>query len=128
MLRIGSRTCVLDLDGDLDAVTRFEDESRAFYERNASAGDPAMLAPAPRVALVRGLGCVAAAPDARTARVRLELAAHSHRATAATLDAFGSASWLTERDVFDFEYWPLELYKLTLAPAAARARRARSRS
>jgi NAD(P)-dependent dehydrogenase (short-subunit alcohol dehydrogenase family) len=35
---------------------------------------------------------------------------------AATLDTFGSASWLDEREVFEFEYWPLELYKLTLAP------------
>jgi rhamnulose-1-phosphate aldolase/alcohol dehydrogenase len=117
MLRIGSRTCVLDLDGDLDAVvSRFEEESKAFYARNAAPSDPPPLDPAPRVALVRGLGCVAAAPDARNARVRAELAAHSHAAVADTLDAFGSASWLTERDVFDFEYWPLELYKLTLAP------------
>jgi NAD(P)-dependent dehydrogenase (short-subunit alcohol dehydrogenase family) len=117
MLRIGSRTCVLDLDGDLDAaVGRFEAESAAFYERNAGPADPAPLSPAPRVALVRGFGCVAAGPDARTARVRLELAEHSHGTAAATLDAFGAASWLSERDVFGFEYWPLELYKLTLAP------------
>jgi len=115
MLRIGSRTLVLDLDGDLDAaVTEFEDESRASYERHAGPGDPLPLDPAPRVALVRGFGCIAAAPDARTARVRVELAEHSHAAVAATLDAFGSASWLSQREVFEFEYWPLELVKLTL--------------
>jgi rhamnulose-1-phosphate aldolase/alcohol dehydrogenase len=117
MLRIGSRTCVLDLDGDLGAVDAFEAEGTARYERNATDADPATLDPSPRVLLVRGFGCVAAAADARTARVRLELAAHSHGAVAATLDTFGSASWLDEREVFDFEYWPLELYKLTLAPS-----------
>jgi rhamnulose-1-phosphate aldolase/alcohol dehydrogenase len=117
MLRIGARTCLLELDGDLDAaIGGFEEESRAFHERNADAAGPAMLDPAPRVALVRGFGCVAAAPDARAARTRIELAAHSHSAVASTLDAFGSASWLTDADVFGFEYWPLELYKLTLAP------------
>jgi NAD(P)-dependent dehydrogenase (short-subunit alcohol dehydrogenase family) len=117
MLRIGSRTCMLALDGDVEsAVDRFEDECTAFYRRHAGPAAPPMLDPAPRVALVRGFGCIAAASDARTARTRLELAGHSHAAVAATLDAFGSASWLSERNVFEFEYWPLELYKLTLAP------------
>src|SRR4029079_8698181 len=39
-----------------------------------------------------------------------------------TIDVIGNASAfgryvsLTARDAFDVEYWPLELYKLTLAP------------
>ena len=37
MLRIGSRTCVLDLDGDVDARSSVRDEP-ALYERHASAG------------------------------------------------------------------------------------------
>jgi NAD(P)-dependent dehydrogenase (short-subunit alcohol dehydrogenase family) len=48
--------------------------------------------------------------------VRAEIAGHTHAAVAATLDAFGGASWLDERQVDDFETWPLELYKLTLLP------------
>jgi len=68
------------------------------------------------VFLVPGVGCVAAGPDPRTARMRLELAAHSHATTAATRDRFGGASWLTEQEVDDFVHWPLELYKLTLSP------------
>jgi NAD(P)-dependent dehydrogenase (short-subunit alcohol dehydrogenase family) len=71
---------------------------------------------APRVILVPGFGCIAAGPDVQAARTRIEIAGHSHAAVAAALDRFGSASWLDEREVFDFEYWPLELYKLTLAP------------
>jgi rhamnose utilization protein RhaD (predicted bifunctional aldolase and dehydrogenase)/NAD(P)-dependent dehydrogenase (short-subunit alcohol dehydrogenase family) len=69
-----------------------------------------------RVTLVPGLGCVAAGPDVATAKQRAEIAAHTHASVAATVDAFGSASWLTEQEVYDFENWPLELYKLTLAP------------
>jgi rhamnulose-1-phosphate aldolase/alcohol dehydrogenase len=117
MLRIGSRSGVVRPGEEVDAaVTAFEEASRAFYERNAGDDGPAMLDPAPRVLLVPGIGCVSAGPDAGVARLRNELAAHSHAATAATRDTYGSSSWLEERDVFGFEYWPLELYKLTLAP------------
>ena len=66
--------------------------------------------------LVRGLGGVAAGPDSRAARMRAEIAAHTHASVAATLDRFGGASWLTTEEVDDFETWPLELHKLTLLP------------
>jgi len=114
MLRIGIRTCLLDGDVD-ERIAEFERWYSAYYERNAGGGT-SMLSPQPRVFLVPGLGCVAAGPDAATARQRLELAAHSHRTVAATRDAFGGSSWLSEREVFEFDYWPLELYKLTLQP------------
>jgi rhamnose utilization protein RhaD (predicted bifunctional aldolase and dehydrogenase)/NAD(P)-dependent dehydrogenase (short-subunit alcohol dehydrogenase family) len=68
------------------------------------------------VFLVPGLGCVAAGPNQRVAKQRLEIAAHTHASVAATRDRFGGASWLTEDEVRDFVEWPLELYKLTLAP------------
>jgi rhamnose utilization protein RhaD (predicted bifunctional aldolase and dehydrogenase)/NAD(P)-dependent dehydrogenase (short-subunit alcohol dehydrogenase family) len=68
------------------------------------------------VFLVPGIGCVAAGPDRPTAKMRLEIAAHSHASIAATRDRFGGASWLTEQEVDDFVHWPLELYKLTLTP------------
>jgi NAD(P)-dependent dehydrogenase (short-subunit alcohol dehydrogenase family) len=75
-----------------------------------------MLSPLPRVALVPGLGCIAAGADARAARVNVEIAARSHLVTARVLGAFGAVEWLDEADVFDFDYWPLELYKLQAAP------------
>jgi NAD(P)-dependent dehydrogenase (short-subunit alcohol dehydrogenase family) len=68
------------------------------------------------VYLVPGIGCVAAGPNARTAKMRLEIAAHTHASVAATRDRFGGASWLAEDEVRDFVEWPLELYKLTLLP------------
>jgi len=69
------------------------------------------------VFLVPGLGCVAAGPNRRSATARLEIAAHTHASVAATRDRFSGASWLTDEEVRDFVEWPLELYKLTLAPA-----------
>ena len=68
------------------------------------------------VFLVEDVGCVAAGPNARAARMRLEIAAHSHASVAATRDRFGGASWLSEDEVREFLEWPLELSKLTLEP------------
>ena len=97
MLRIGARSCVLGLAAD----------ARAAVE---SHGEP------PRAFLVPGFGGVAAGPDAGAARARLEIAGHTGASVAATLDRFGGASWLSAQEVYEFENWPLELYKLTLAP------------
>ena len=72
-----------------------------------------------RVVLVPGLGCVAAGLTSREARMRTEIAEHSHRSVAATLDAFGEVDWLDERESQEFIEWPLELAKLKLAPAPA---------
>jgi rhamnose utilization protein RhaD (predicted bifunctional aldolase and dehydrogenase)/NAD(P)-dependent dehydrogenase (short-subunit alcohol dehydrogenase family) len=68
------------------------------------------------VFFVPGLGCVAAGPNREVAKMRVEIAAHTHASVAATLDRFGAASWLREDEVRDFLEWPLELYKLTLEP------------
>jgi rhamnose utilization protein RhaD (predicted bifunctional aldolase and dehydrogenase)/NAD(P)-dependent dehydrogenase (short-subunit alcohol dehydrogenase family) len=97
MLRIGARSCVLGLDADVRAAVE-------------SHGEP------PRAFLVPGFGGVAAGPDAAAARARLDIAGHTSASVAATLDRFGGASWLSSQEVYEFENWPLELYKLTLAP------------
>ena len=116
MLRIGARTCVA-------AATRRRStfEQEAASTSDASPGDRAAASPRPRPRLRRGRA--RRAHGARQARARRALprARSPRRST-----RFGGASWLDEREVVDFEYWPLELYKLTLAAAAAGARRARS--
>ena len=119
VLRIGVHSIVVRSAADADAaVDAFERDYRAYFERHRDrlpAGF-AMLEPLPRVVLVPGLGAVAAGPNPSTARVTAEIAHRSHLVTARALDAFGRTAWLSEEDVFDFDYWPMELYKLTLAP------------
>jgi rhamnulose-1-phosphate aldolase/alcohol dehydrogenase len=71
--------------------------------------------PLPRVVLVPGLGMFTAGRDARTAGIVDDIYHH-------TIDVIGNAATfgryvsLSAKDAFDVEYWPLELYKLTLAP------------
>jgi NAD(P)-dependent dehydrogenase (short-subunit alcohol dehydrogenase family) len=69
----------------------------------------------PRVVLVPGLGMFTAGRDRRTAGIVSDIYHH-------TIDVIGNAAAfgryvsLSAKDAFDVEYWPLELYKLTLAP------------
>jgi rhamnulose-1-phosphate aldolase/alcohol dehydrogenase len=96
------------------AVDRFVADYTAYFETHRGPGAE-LLDPLPRVVLVPGLGMFTAGRDRRTAGIVNDIYHH-------TIDVIGSASAfgryvsLTSRDAFDVEYWPLELYKLTLAP------------
>ncbi len=96
------------------SVERFVVDYTAYFEAHKFAGAE-LTDPLPRVVLVPGLGMFTAGRDRRTAGIVDDIYHH-------TIDVIGNASAfgryvsLTARDAFDVEYWPLELYKLTLAP------------
>ncbi|HBH01279.1 MAG: short-chain dehydrogenase [Candidatus Rokubacteria bacterium RBG_16_73_20] len=71
--------------------------------------------PWPRVVLVPGLGMFTAGRDRRTAGIVQDIYHHTIDVIGGA-SAFGAYVSLSARDAFDVEYWPLELYKLTLAP------------
>src|SRR5919108_584104 len=114
----GLRVPVLDgaalwsaVDG---AITTFVRDYTAYFEARREPGGE-LTDPLPRVVLVPGLGMFTAGRDRRTAGIVNDIYHH-------TIDVIGNASAfgryvsLTAQDAFDVEYWPLELYKLTLAP------------
>jgi rhamnulose-1-phosphate aldolase/alcohol dehydrogenase len=84
-----------------------------YYERHRT-NEP-LLDPAPRVVLVPGLGMWTIGRDARACIIPADIYHHTIRVMtgAECVDHYRS---LNEKDSFDAEYWPLELYKLTLAP------------
>ncbi|BAS26410.1 bifunctional rhamnulose-1-phosphate aldolase/short-chain dehydrogenase [Limnochorda pilosa] len=95
-------------------VEAYAEQYRAYVQAHRSAGDPEGD-PYPRIVLVPGIGMFATGKDAETAR---NAAGLYHRAVAvmralSSVDAFES---LTDAEAYAVEYWPLELYKLTLAP------------
>ena len=96
------------------ALETFVRDYTAYVEAHRGPGVE-LLDPLPRVVLVPGLGMFTAGRDARTAAIVDDIYHH-------TIDVIGNATAfgryvsLSARDAFDVEYWPLELYKLTLAP------------
>ena len=69
----------------------------------------------PRVVLVPGLGMFTAGRDRRTTGIVNDMYRHTIDVIG-NATAFGAYVSLSPKDAFDVEYWPLELYKLTLAP------------
>jgi len=98
------------------AVAAFVENYRAYFERNNTrvGGTRIMLDPAPRVALVPGLGLFGMGPNAKAASVAADLA---QAAVEAITDAEASGRFesISQADMFDCEYWPLEQAKLGVA-------------
>lgn len=96
-------------------VQRFKEEYAAYFDRNKNEGDK-MFEPAPRVILIPGIGMVNTGKNVSMANVSGAL---YHRAVSVMkgATALGEFVSLNENESFNVEYWPLELYKLSLAPA-----------
>ena len=96
------------------SLSEYTEEYAQWYQAN-TAGEHPMLDPNPRVILLPGIGMWTTGKDARAAEITGDIYHH-------TISVIGSAqansqfTSLTAQDAYDAEYWPLELYKLTLAP------------
>ncbi|HEX9988210.1 MAG TPA: bifunctional rhamnulose-1-phosphate aldolase/short-chain dehydrogenase [Chloroflexia bacterium] len=96
-----------------DAYERWVEGYTGYYEAHKSS--EAMLPAVPRVALVAGVGMFSIGKDSKAATISNDIYHHTIAIIEAA-EAVGSYRSLALRDAFDAEYWPLELYKLTLAP------------
>ncbi|MGH2469365.1 MAG: SDR family oxidoreductase, partial [Chloroflexota bacterium] len=114
----GATAAALDvaLAGYDSAYQRFFAEQTAATSGAAAASAaPKPFEGLPKVILVPDLGMITAGKDSRAAGIAAEnyLRAIQIMRGASVLDHFAS---LTDKEAYDFEYWPLELYKLTLLP------------
>ena len=92
----------------------YRKDYEAYFSRHEEAGEE-MFDPNPRVIFVQGVGLVAAAANAKEAGLSRDFAYRSI-AVMRGAHALGGYVSLTEEESYAVEYWPMELYKLTLAP------------
>ena len=121
MLRIKPRSAVsTSPDTAADDIDGYAAEYSAYVERNSDAMPEGfgMHDPMPRVVLVPGLGAVTTGATLRDAEVAADIALHTHGVAATVADRIGTPVGLDDRETFRFDYWPMELYKLTLRPPA----------
>ena len=98
----------------VEGIAAYEADYVAYFDECKEPGDELRDA-APRVILIPGVGMVNTGKDVTNADVSRQL---YHRA----IDVIGGAESvggfvsLSPKEAYDIEYWPLELYKLRLAP------------
>ncbi|HEV7588350.1 MAG TPA: bifunctional rhamnulose-1-phosphate aldolase/short-chain dehydrogenase [Longimicrobium sp.] len=106
-----------DVDAAARAFAAGLERYRVEYEAYAARWrtDEPVLDPSPRIVLVPGIGMFTAGKDAKAAGLASDIYLHTIgiMAGAETLGGYRS---LAEAEQFRAEYWPLELFKLTLAP------------
>ncbi|MDP9727473.1 bifunctional aldolase/short-chain dehydrogenase [Alicyclobacillus tolerans] len=92
----------------------YKENYQVYFEKNKNFGDT-MHDPYPRVILIPGIGAIGTGKNKKMSSIALAL---YHRAVAVMKGAttLGEFVSLNEKESFNVEYWPLELYKLSLAP------------
>ncbi|RAP77632.1 bifunctional aldolase/short-chain dehydrogenase [Paenibacillus montanisoli] len=100
-----------------ESIAAYKNQYKAYFERNKNEGD-VMFEAAPRVILIPGVGMINTGKSWANSKVSGAL---YHRAIAVMrgATALGEFVSLSENESYNVEYWPLELYKLSLAPAEA---------
>jgi rhamnulose-1-phosphate aldolase/alcohol dehydrogenase len=95
-------------------VAAFQARERAYFETNRGEGD-VLLDPSPRVVLIEGVGLVSIGRTLKAAQLAHDLYLRAIEVMRGA-SAVGGFVSLTDEESFAVEYWPLELYKLSLAP------------
>lgn len=98
----------------LQGIENYIKAYTTYFDEHKSDGDK-MFNPAPRIILIQGLGMIHIGKDIKTANISKEL---YYRAISVMKGSFalGGFTSLSAAESFAVEYWPLELYKLSLAP------------
>ncbi|MDT0122681.1 bifunctional aldolase/short-chain dehydrogenase [Paenibacillus sp. RRE4] len=98
-----------------EGVAAYKEQYKQYFEDNKNEGD-VMFEAAPRVILIPGVGMINTGKSWALSQVSGAL---YHRAIAVMRGAtsLGKFVSLSANESYNVEYWPLELYKLSLAPA-----------
>jgi rhamnulose-1-phosphate aldolase/alcohol dehydrogenase len=98
----------------VEEVEAFQERERAYVDRHRADGDE-LRDPSPRVILIEGVGLVSVGRTLKAAKLARDLYLRAI-AVMRGASALGGFVSLDDAESFGIEYWPLELYKLSLAP------------
>ncbi|MBI4323364.1 MAG: bifunctional rhamnulose-1-phosphate aldolase/short-chain dehydrogenase [Candidatus Omnitrophica bacterium] len=88
---------------------------RRYFKKHHRSGQT-MADPYPRVLLIPGMGMLTTGKDGTEADMVAKIYTHA-MAIMRDASTVGRYTSVSEREAFGVEYWPLELYKLSLAPS-----------
>lgn len=111
VIHIKPKPMVIEADAAA-AVQNYVSDYHAYFARHQSPGLKE-LDPCPRWAVWRGRGCLSIAASAKALRVVEDITAHTRRCMQWG-EALGGWRPVSEKDLFEVEYWELEQAKLKL--------------
>jgi rhamnulose-1-phosphate aldolase/alcohol dehydrogenase len=96
------------------ALARYVRGYTRYFETNRERHDT-IADPFPRIILIPGIGIVATGKDKASADISRDI---YHRTIAVIKNASAVSTYvsMTPSEAYSVEYWPLEIYKMTLAP------------
>ncbi len=97
-----------------DGIEGYRKEYAAYFDRYKSPG-VVMLDPNPRIVLIPEIGLLATGKDRRATRIARDIYLHTIDVIRAA-EAVDTYRFLSPQEICDFEYWPMENFKLTLLP------------
>lgn len=122
MLRIRPKSLALDPSDLSGSIDRYRADYQAYFDRN-KANMPAGYSSHgndPKVMLYPGVGAITAASGMKENLMLADIASHTHEVAARVRDCFGEGRSIPESEIFGFDYWPMELFKLRSRPASKR--------
>ena len=122
MLRIRPKSALIKIDAPAESIESYRSEYAAYFERNKSRLQPGYSSHGndPKVLLVPNVGAVTTGNSQAECSMLADIALHTHSVAARVIDSFGEADTIPESEVFGFDYWPMELFKLSSKPAPAK--------
>ena len=119
MLRIRPRSAAIDMNDVAGSIEKYRDEYQKYFDANKSLLPSGYTSHGndPKVMLVPGVGAVTTGNSVKEAEMLGEIALHTHSVAATVIDAFGKVEALPDAEIFGFDYWPMELFKLKNKPA-----------
>ena len=123
MLRIKPWSAVLtqpkDKDKSIKSIDDYAKKYESYFEANKNLLTPgySIHESDPRVVLVPDLGAITTGHSLPECKMYADISFHTHKVAAMAKDSFGNVEGLPDAEIFGFDYWPMELYKLASKPA-----------
>ncbi len=122
MMRIRPKSACVKLEDPTSGIDEYRANYESYFQANkkllpegySSHGND------PKVVLVPKIGSITTGATLPEAKMLADIATHTHVVAARVIDTFGSAHQLPDSEIFGFDYWPMELFKLKNRPTPAK--------
>lgn len=123
MLRIKPWSAVIENGKNdqsiFESIDKYSNSYKTYFENNKNLLPQgySMHDSDPKVLLAPGIGALTVGLSKSECKMLADISFHTHKTASMAKDAFGNVEALPDSEVFGFDYWPMELYKLASRPA-----------